>query len=354
MHVPDGLLDVPTSVATGLVAAGAVTVALHQVRREIGEATAPRAGLVAAFVFAAQLVSFPVGVGTSGHLLGGALAAALVGPWTAVVCLTVVLSVQALLFADGGLSALGTNVLLVGVVTVAVGWLVARGAAAVLPRRPASAAPAAALGALVSVPAAALGFVGLYTVGGVTDLDPVRLTQVMLGWHLAIGVGEAVITGLTVAAVVATRPDLVRLVPGSRRRLSITAPDGATTEVDATPPDPRERDRRVRAAPAVALAVTLALAGAASGFASTSPDGLEYVAGRLGILSTAEDSVVAGGPLADYSVVGIDDATLATGLAGVAGVAATLALVLLLSRLTAVRWRRFPPVEPSRGDGARA
>jgi cobalt/nickel transport system permease protein len=353
MHVPDGFLDVPTSVATGVVAAGAVVVALRQVKREIGEAAAPMAGLVAAFVFAVQMLNFPVGVGTSGHLMGGALAAVLVGPWTALVCLAVVLSVQALLFADGGLSALGTNVLLIGVVTVLVGWLVARGVAAVLPRRPASAVPAAALGALVSVPAAALVFVGLYAVGGATDLDLARLTQFMLGWHLVIGVGEAVITGLTVAAVVVTRPDLVRLVRGARRTLLVTAADGTTTEVDATPEPPREPVRRgpgARSA-AVALAVTLALAGVVSGFASANPDGLEYVAERLGFLDAAEDSAVAGSPLGDYAVVGVDSEPLATGLAGLVGVAATLALALLLAWLAAARARPSPPAQRA-PDGA--
>ena len=156
MHVPDGFLDVTTSVATAAVSAGVVVVSLGQARRELTQATAPMAGLVAAFVFAVQMLNFPVGVGTSGHLMGGALAAVLVGPWTAIVALTVVLTVQALLFADGGLTALGTNVLLIGIVTVVVGYLVARGVAAVLPKRPVSAVPAATVGAFVSVPAAAL------------------------------------------------------------------------------------------------------------------------------------------------------------------------------------------------------
>src|SRR5262245_48653400 len=120
MHVPDGFLDAPTSVATATVAAAGVAVALRRSRHELDERTAPMAGLVAAFVFAVQMLNFPVGAGTSGHLLGGALAAILVGPWTGVLCLSVVLMVQALLFADGGLTALGTNVLLMGMVSIAV------------------------------------------------------------------------------------------------------------------------------------------------------------------------------------------------------------------------------------------
>src|SRR6476620_8729431 len=122
MHVPDGFLDAPTSVATGAVAAVAVGVALRGARRELDDRTAPLAGLVATFVFAAQMINFPVGAGTSGHLMGGALAAVLVGPWTAVLCMAVVLLVQGLLMADGGITALGTNITLMGLVTVVVGW----------------------------------------------------------------------------------------------------------------------------------------------------------------------------------------------------------------------------------------
>ena len=122
MHVPDGFLDAPTSVATGAVAVAGVALALRGARRELDDRTAPMAGLVATFVFAAQMINFPVGAGTSGHLLGGALAAVLVGPWSAVLCISVVLLVQALLMADGGITALGTNITLMGLVGVWVGW----------------------------------------------------------------------------------------------------------------------------------------------------------------------------------------------------------------------------------------
>lgn len=106
MHVPDGFLDLPTSIGTGVAAAIAVAAALRGARREFDEAVAPIAGLVAVFVFAGQMFNFPVGAGTSGHLLGGALAAVLVGPWLATLAITVVLVIQATAFADGGLTAL--------------------------------------------------------------------------------------------------------------------------------------------------------------------------------------------------------------------------------------------------------
>ena len=217
MHVPDGFLDAPTSLATGVVAAAGIAVALRGARRELDDRTAPMAGLVATFVFAAQMINFPVGAGTSGHLMGGALAAVLVGPWTAVLCLAVVLVVQALLMADGGITALGTNITLIGIVTVVVGWLVFALLRRVLPSRLGIVAPAAAVGALLSVPVAALGFTGLFALGGNAPVDLGAVATAMLGWHSVIGIGEAVVTGLVVASVVAARPDLVH---GARPLLS--------------------------------------------------------------------------------------------------------------------------------------
>src|SRR5262245_53023294 len=134
MHVPDGFLNAPTSVATGAIAAVGVGLALRGARKELDDRTAPMAGLAATFIFATQMVNFPVGAGTSGHLLGGALAAALVGPWTGVLCIAVVLVVQCLLFADGGVTALGTNITLMGIVGVGVAWLVIKGVRAVMPK----------------------------------------------------------------------------------------------------------------------------------------------------------------------------------------------------------------------------
>jgi cobalt/nickel transport system permease protein len=216
MHVPDGFLDAPTSVATGAVAVVAVGVALRRARHELDDRTAPLAGLVATFIFATQMLNFPVGAGTSGHLLGGALAAVLVGPWTGLLCMSVVLLVQSLLFADGGITALGTNIDLMGVVTVAVGWGVFRSLQILLPKRVSLVAPSAGVAAAVSVPVAALCFVGLYAIGGQVAIPLGPLTSAMVGWHLLIGVGEALITGLAVGSIVAVRPDLVH---GARRVL---------------------------------------------------------------------------------------------------------------------------------------
>lgn len=209
MHVPDGFLDAPTSIGTAALAATGVAVCLRGSRRELDDRTAPLAGLVAVFVFAAQMLNFPVGAGTSGHLLGGALAAVLVGPFTATLCLAVVLLVQAIAFADGGLTALGTNVTLMGLVGVWVGYGIFAAARAILPKRLTSIPLAAALGAALSVPAAALAFTGLYAIGGTAPVPLGTLAIAMAGWHTAIGLGEAAITYLAVGSIVATRPDLV-------------------------------------------------------------------------------------------------------------------------------------------------
>lgn len=209
MHVPDGFLDAPTSIATGVVAGAAVLVSLKGARRELDDRTAPLAGLVAAFIFATQMLNFPVGAGTSGHLLGGAIAAVLVGPFTAVLCLSTVFIVQCLLFADGGITALGTNIVLMGLTTVVVGWGTFRLLQQVMPKRLSLVPVQAAMGALLSVPVASLVFVGLYAVGGVASIPFDTLTTTMVGVHLLIGIGEAVITFLAVSAIVAVRPDLV-------------------------------------------------------------------------------------------------------------------------------------------------
>lgn len=221
MHVPDGFLNAPTSIMTGVVAAGAVALCLRGARRELDDRTAPLAGIVAAFVFAAQMINFPVAAGTSGHLMGGALAAALVGPWTGALCVTVVLILQALIFADGGLTALGTNVLLMAVCTVAVSYGVMRVMIAVLPRRRSSVLISVFTGALLSVPAAALLFVGLYAVGGSVNVSLGSFTGAMLTVHAIIGLGEAVITTLVVGAVLAMRPDLVYIARGLKPQLVV-------------------------------------------------------------------------------------------------------------------------------------
>ena len=226
MHVPDGFLDAPTSVGTAVVAAGGVALALRGARRELDDRTAPLAGLVALFIFCTQMLNFPVAAGTSGHLLGGALAAVLVGPCTATLSITVVLLVQATLLADGGITALGTNITLMGLVGVWTGWLVFIAVRRVLPSRPLMVVPAAAVAAFVSVPTAALAFALLFDLGGTVDVPFATVATTMVGVHTLIGIGEAVITALAVLSVVAVRPDLVHGARPSLEHRTLTIREG--------------------------------------------------------------------------------------------------------------------------------
>ncbi|MEU4210225.1 energy-coupling factor ABC transporter permease [Streptomyces sp. NPDC026206] len=336
MHVPDGFIDAPVSLAAGAVAAAAVAVSLRGARRELDEKTAPLAGLVAAFVFAVQMLNFPVAAGTSGHLLGGALAAILVGPYTGVLCISVVLLMQGVLFADGGLTALGVNISDMAVVTTVVAYALFRLLVKVLPRRRPSVTAAAFVAALVSVPAAAGAFTLIYALGGTTDVPLGKVFTAMVGVHVLIGIGEAVITALTVGAVIAVRPDLVHGARGLTRPLELRTADGTTT-VPPTAPDPAPAAatapavspaaaRSTRRLAAAGLVAALALAGFVSYYASTSPDGLEKVAHDKGIDSKAEDHAAKGSPLADYQVKDVADERISGGLAGVIGVGATLAV----------------------------
>ncbi|MFZ0157677.1 MAG: energy-coupling factor ABC transporter permease [Kineosporiaceae bacterium] len=210
MHVPDGFIDVPTSLGAAAVAAAGIAVSLRGARRELDDRTAPMAGLVAAFVFAAQMLNFPVAAGTSGHLLGGVLAAVLVGPYTGALCLAVVLLVQGLFFADGGITALGVNVTDMSVVGVGVGYLIFLAAVRLLPKTRAGVVAASAVAAFLSVPAAAAAFTAMYAIGATSTIPVGTVLTAMVGVHLLIGLGEAAITAATIASVLAVRPDLVR------------------------------------------------------------------------------------------------------------------------------------------------
>jgi cobalt/nickel transport system permease protein len=209
MHIPDGFIDAPVSAAAGAIAVAGIAVALRKSRSELDDRTAPMAGLVAVFIFAVQMLNFPVAAGTSGHLLGGALAAILVGPWTGALAVSVVVIVQGLMFADGGLSALGLNIINMAFVTTLVAWPVFRLLARNLPRRRSSWLVASFLAAFLSVPAAALAFTVEYALGGTGTFSDMTVLLAMVATHILIGLGEALITMLTVGAVLAVRPDLV-------------------------------------------------------------------------------------------------------------------------------------------------
>ena len=209
MHIPDGFIDLPTSAVAGLLAVSGTAIALKKAKSELDDRTAPMAGLTAVFIFAVQMLNFPVAAGTSGHLLGGALATVLVGPYAASLALTVVLGIQALLFADGGLSALGLNIFNMSILGVATSYLVFNIARKFLPKVRGSIPLAAGIAAFISVPVAATGFAIQYAIGGIGTAPASTVFAAMFSTHVLIGIGEAVITVLTVSAIMATRSDLV-------------------------------------------------------------------------------------------------------------------------------------------------
>ena len=207
MHIPDGFLTPEVAAVCAVPAAGAVAYGLRRASRELDERRVPLLGVTAAFVFAAQMLNFPVAGGTSGHFLGAALAAILLGPWLAGVVLSVVLVVQAFVFADGGITALGANVLNMGVIgALVVGGLMVA-AHRVLPKSRSMFLAVSAVGAWLGVVAGAGAASVELAISGTVPFGTVL--PAMVGVHALIGVGEAVITVAAVSAVLTTRPDVV-------------------------------------------------------------------------------------------------------------------------------------------------
>lgn len=215
MHIPDGFINAATSAGAGAFTASGLWYSARRAAQTLHERQAPLAGLVAAFIFAAQMLNFPVAAGTSGHLIGGVLAAVLVGPWAAAICLAVVLGVQAL-FADGGLTALGLNILNMGLIAGVGGYAVFAVIKRVLTKSAASIALAAGIAAGISVVMASVAFTLEYVIGGTADISLGALLAAMVGVHTLIGIGEGVITAMTVGAVLRVRPDLVYGAQGVR------------------------------------------------------------------------------------------------------------------------------------------
>lgn len=233
MHMSDGLVNAPTAALFGLVAAIGLAVAVSRARADLDDRTAPMAGLVTAFVFAVQMINFPILPGASGHLLGGALVAILVGPWVGSVCIAIVLVVQALLFADGGLTTLGANITNMAVISVFVGFTVALALRSVARRSRAGLVGTAFVAAFLGTVSASLGFVLEYAIGGAGGASLGAVFTLMVGLHALIGIGEGVITAATVGAVAAIRPDLVYLLRGTADPLQLRRP-GAVPEGSAS------------------------------------------------------------------------------------------------------------------------
>jgi cobalt/nickel transport system permease protein len=302
LHIPDGFLSLGVSLICWLLAISSVAFALWRSREELGERQVPMMGVLAAFIFAAQMLNFPVAGGTSGHLVGGALAAILLGPWAGILTMTTVVAIQALLFQDGGLLVMGANIANMAVISTLVAYGVYRGVVLLLGDQRRGALIGGMSGAWASVVISAvaaaieLGFSGTSAIG--------LALPAMAGVHILIGVGEGLITVGALALVTRVRPDLVA---GREVGMGVGLRWTAVGLV-------------------VALTLTLL-----SPLASPSPDGLERVAESLGFIETAQEAPYEVMP--DYLFPGISNEALATIAAGMAGTILVFGIVVGLAAL---------------------
>jgi cobalt/nickel transport system permease protein len=209
MHIPDGFISTPVAAAGIAVAAGSVAYAVKATNKKMGEKQIPLMGVLAAFIFAAQMLNFPVAGGTSGHLIGAALAAILLGPWSGVLIMTCVLIVQSLIFQDGGMLALGANIFNMGIVACFLGYSVYRGVASFFGKRKLGIMVGGSLAAWISVVMASVFCALELAVSGTVPLG--AALPAMAGVHALIGIGEGLITAAVLALVLATRADLLEL-----------------------------------------------------------------------------------------------------------------------------------------------
>jgi len=315
MHIPDGFLDGKTLALTGALSAGGLAVAARQVNRTLPRNKIPLMGLGAAFVFAAQMLNFPVAGGTSGHLLGGVLAGVLLGPCAAAIVIACVLTVQALLFSDGGVLALGANIFNMSFIGAVAGYaiykLALRFSAGLRGRL-----TAIFFAAWCSTVLAAATCAGELTLSGTLPAGVVF--PAMLGVHALIGVGEGLITSLVIVAIARARPDLLETETAPATR-------GSGWEF-----------------PAFGLVIALGLAIFVSPYACSWPDGLDKVAERFGFQGHAATLVRTWIP--DYKMPGISSTGIATAIAGAIGTLFMFALAWVVGRLLV----RDKPRDPTR------
>jgi cobalt/nickel transport system permease protein len=298
LHIPDGFLSLVVSVVCWVITVIVIGTAISRTNKSLGEKQIPLMGVMAAFIFAAQMINFPVAGGTSGHLLGGALAAIVLGPWAGMLVMTAVISVQALLFQDGGLLVMGANILNMGLVTAAIGYGLYR---FVSGSSKTTKLAVTGLAAWLSVMAGALLTSLQLWLSGTSQLELV--IPAMLGVHALIGLGEAMITVFALGFILQTRPDLVGEGSESAKAGKTWAYIGA----------------------AIALVVVLL-----SPFASADPDGLERVATDMGFISTGQASPFSIIP--DYTIPFLGETAASTIVAGVIGVIVVGLIIVLIGR----------------------
>ncbi len=308
MHVPDGFLDTKTLTAASAFSLAGVANAIHRTRKALQPRYVPMVGLAASFVSVAQMLNFPVGGGTSGHLLGATLTAVLLGPHVSVIVMTLILLVQSLLFADGGVLALGANIFNMAIVGPMTGYALYRLIRSVI-RGNTGILAGAAFGAWGSMVVASACCAGELAWSGLISWSVAF--PAMVGIHVIIGIVEAVITTLVLSAIMAIRPEIL---DASR---TVSEPAGGRRLID------------------IVIYGTIVIAGLllfVSPFASRWPDGLEKVAGTFGFASRAIAAPPATSVLAQYSVPGFGQFSLVTALAGIVGVVIVFLGSVLLAR----------------------
>lgn len=298
LHIPDGFLSLPVSLLCWVVTIIILSTAVRRTQGEMNERQIPLIGVMAAFIFAAQMINFPVAGGTSGHMLGGALAAIALGPWAGILVMTSVIAIQALLFQDGGLLVMGANILNMGLLTALIGYGLYRAVAG--QSRPVRLA-VAGVAAWLSVMAGALATGLQLWLSGTSPLTIVM--PAMLGVHVVIGLGEALITVAALSFIMRTRPDLLAEKEGAR---------GGRGWVVA------------------GVAATLAVVLIAP-LASANPDGLERVAIDLGFMEAGLDAPYE--ILPDYVVPFLGETAFSTIMAGLLGALIVAAVAIVIVRL---------------------
>jgi cobalt/nickel transport system permease protein len=289
MHIPNGFLNTGVTLVTWVLTILALAYALHRTSKELDERQVPLVGVLAAAIFAGQMLNFAVAGGTSGHLMGAAIAAILLGPWPAMIAMTCVVAIQALVFQDGGLVVLGANILNMGILGVLVAYAVYRISQKLVGGKPWGIFVSGFLAAWVSIMVAALAVALQLALSGRSPANIAIPT--MAGVHALIGLGEGLITVGALAFIRATRPDLIQAGSQSSRQSNLVWVLG------------------------LLLAVILAVA---SPLASANPDGLEWAAEQLGFMEAAQGAGYEIIP--DYVLPGINNEALATILAGILGV----------------------------------
>jgi len=299
MHIPDGFLSVTVSIVLWIISIAAIAYSLKRVNKELGERQVPLMGVLAAAIFAGQMLNFTVAGGTSGHLMGAAIATILLGPWAAILVMTSVVSIQAIIFQDGGLLALGANIFNMGLIGVAVSYMVYSTVRKLAGEKSWSLFVGGFSAAWLSIEIAALAAALQLALSGTSPAN--IAVPAMGGIHALIGIGEGLITIGALAFLYSTRRDLIE-------RSEKQATGGALVWVTG-----------------LLIAIGLAVA---SPLASSHPDGLEWVAGQSGFLDTAR------GPLyriiPEYVFPGISNEALATILAGILGTFLVFGVALAL------------------------